>query len=285
MALPFTSLDDIINARTNGQGDDSVWFKNSTAPIAVGVWHSTWAEQGMPGAGATDSGGTQYVNGSGGSGASANFGGLGFGTISLSPQGRIGVASIVHSTQISNVVIADRLCAIGPITVTTTGSKSLTTMPALPRYTSGVGVEVWLEVTTAFTTTAGTFFLNSYTDQSGTSGNNTTNSRLATAISATIKVGDMIGPFPLLPGDTGVQALASFQVNTAPAAGAVNVVLLKRLATMVPITLAGTSNSRNLISQLPSMPIIPDGASLFAMYQAGSTTAPSLQGSFVTAYK
>lgn len=285
MALPFTTLDDLINAITNGQTDNVCWNKNSTAPIAVGVWHSTWAEQGVPGAGSTDSGGTQYVNGSGGSGASANVGGFGFNTINVSPQGRIATASIVHSSQIDSVIIADRLCAIGPVTVTSTGSKTLTTMPALPRYTSGLGVEVWLEVTTAFTTTAGSFFLNSYTNPAGTAAQNATSARLATAISATIKVGDMIGPFPLLPGDNGVKALASFQVNVAPAAGAVNVVLIKRLPTMVPIPVAGMANSRNLISQVPAMPVVPDGSTLFAMYQAGSVTAPLLNGNLVCAYK
>lgn len=285
MALPFLSLDDLINAMSSGQTDDYPFSKISAPPIAVGVWHSTWAENGTPGAGAVDSGGTQYVNGSGGSGASANKGGFGFATIALSPQGRVATAFAVASTQIGQAVLADRLCAIGPVTVSSTGSKTLTTMPALPRYTTGVGVEVWLEVTTAFTVTAGKFFLDSYTDDAGNAAQNATSSRLATAISATIKVGDMIGPFPLLPGDLGVRALASFNVNTAPTAGAVNVVLLRRLSTIVPIPVAGGSNTRNLISQVPSMPVIPDGASLFVMYQAGSVTAPNLVGNLVTAYK
>lgn len=285
MALPFTSLDDLINSMTGGYADDVPWAKFSTAPVAVGVWHSTWAEAGSPGRGGTDSGGTQYYNGSGGSGSKANAGGFGFGTVAVSPQGRICTALSVESTQVVNLLIADRLCAIGPVTVSSTGSKTLTTMPTLPRYTSGVGVEVWLEVTTAFTTTAGSFYLNSYTGNSNGSGTNATSSNVATAIASTIKVGDMIGPFPLLTPDTGVTALASFYVNTAPAAGAVNVVLLRRLQTAVPIALAGTGNSRNMITQLPAMPIIYDGATLFAMYQAGSTVAPNLYGSLTTAYK
>lgn len=284
MALPFTSLDSLINAMTGGQADDYPWAKFSAAPIAVGVWHSTWSEPGSPGRGGTDSGGTQYANGSGGSGASANKGGFGFGTVAVSPLGRIATAMSVESTQITNLLIADRLCAIGPVTVSSTGSKTLTTMPALPRYTGGIGVEVWLEVTTAFTTTAGSFYLNSYTGNVNGSATNATSSNLAIAIASTIKVGDMIGPFPLLTPDTGVTALASFYVNAAPAAGAVNVVLLRRLQTPVPIAVAGTGNSRNMITQLPSMPIIYDGATLFAMYQAGSTIAPNLYGSFTTAY-
>ena len=284
-ALPFTSLDDIINQITNGQYDDFAWSKTSTAPIAAGVWHSTWAENGAPAAGAVDSGGTQYVNGTGGSGASANKGGFGFATIAVSPQGRIGLSFTVASTQPLNAVVADRLCAIGPTTVTTTGSKTLTTLPALPRYTNGIGVEAWLEVSTAFTATAGTFFLDSYTGNSNSSGSSATSARLATAISATIKIGDMIGPFPLLPPDVGVKAIASFNVNAAPTLGAVNMVLLKRLATMTPIPIAAGANSRNLLSQLPSLPIITDGASLFVMWQAGNTTAPFLVGSFSSAYK
>lgn len=284
-ALPFTGIDDIINAITNGQTDTYAWNKQSTAPVAAGVWHSTFAEPGMPASGATDSGGTQYVNGSGGSGASANKGGFGFATISVSPQGRVGISFSAAASQPLTAVVADRLCALGPTTVTTTGSKTLTTLPALPRYTSGIGVEAWLEVTTAFTTTAGSFYLDSYTGSNNTSGTSATSSRLATAISATIKIGDMIGPFPLLPPDVGVKAIASFNVNAAPATGAVNIVLLKRLATFVPIPVAASANSRNLLSQIPALPVLTDGATLFVMWLAQNTTAPNLYGDFVSAYK
>lgn len=284
-ALPFNGLDDLINQITNGLYDDFAWSKQSTAPILAGVWHSTWAEQGNPAAGAIDSGGTQYVNGSGGSGASANKGGFGFATVNVSPQGRVGLAFMCTSTQPITAQIADRLCAIGPTTVSSTGSKTLTTLPALPRYTSGVSVEAWLEVSTAFTTTAGTFYLDSYTGNSNGAASSATSARLATAISATIKVGDMIGPFPLLPPDVGVKAVASFNVNLAPAAGAVQFVLLKRLATMVPVPVAGGGNSRNLLSQIPSLPIISDGATLFVIWQSQGTTAPNLSGNFSSAYK
>lgn len=286
MSLPFTGIDDIIAAFTAGQSDDYAWLKTSTAPIAIGVFHSTWAEAGEPAAGATDAGGTQYVNGSGGSGAAANAGGMKFAQTAISPQGRVVTAFHASSSQPAAIILADRLCAIGPTTVTTTGSKTLTTLPALPRYTNGIGVEAWLEVTTAFTTTAGSFFLDSYTGTNNAAATSATSANLATAASATIKVGDMIGPFPLLTPDTGLKAIASFNVNAAPAAGAVNLVLLKRICTMVPVQLTGgAANSRSMISQIPLLPVLADGAMLMVMYQAGATTAPNLAGSLVSAYK
>lgn len=290
MALPFVSLDDLINNMTNGQYDDFPFSKFSAGAETAGIWHSTWAEPGCPAAGATDSGGTAYVNGGtsgtgGASGASCGAGGFGFSSgINVSPKGRIATALSVSSTQPMSVVLCDRLCAIGPISITSTGSKALTTLPALPRYTNGVGVEVWLEVTTATTTSALVAYLNSYTGTTNGSGTSAGSTRTVTAISATMKVGDMIGPFPLLSPDVGVQGVASFDVSTAPAVGAVNVVLLRRLATMVPIPTAALSNTRNLLSQVPSMPQIYDGATLFLMWQ-GSTTSPNIIGNLVTAYK
>lgn len=289
--MPITSLDDLINSLSSGQGDDFPFFKFSTAPSIQGVWHSTWAEPGGPAAGSVDATGTAYVNGgTPGSGlavgASCAAGGFGFPSgIAVSPKNRFGTALSVSATQQLNVMIADRLCSIGPVTVTSTGSKTLTTLPPLPRYAGGVGVEAWLEVTTAFTGSLASFFLNSYTGSNNGSGTNATSARLATAMLATIKVGDMIGPFPLLSPDVGVQAIASFDVNVAPTAGAVNVVLLRRLPTMVPIILAATSNARNLLSQIASLPQLFDGASLFAMYQPVGTTAPSIFGHFASAYK
>lgn len=284
MALPFTGVDDVNAAIALGQYDDYQWQKLGPASIAAGVWCTTWNIAGAPGAGSTDSGGTQYVNGSGGSGASANKGGLVFAQTNVSPMGRVGLEFGVSSSQITSAILADRLCAIGPITVSTAGSQALITMPALPRYTNGLGVEVWLEVTTAFATTAGTFFLDSYTGTSNPAATSAGSTNVATAASATIRIGNMIGPLPLLAPDLGVTAVASFNVGTAPSAGAVNVVLLRRLATLVPVQAPGAA-SRNLLAQIISAPVIPDGSSLFIMYQSGITTAAQMCGNFVSAYK
>lgn len=286
MSLPFPNLQAIYAAIAAGQYDDFVFNKTGLSASVAGNWMSTWADVGIPIAGSTDSGGTQYVNGSGGSGASANKGAFTFAQPAVSPQGRVGVEFGVASTQPVNAIVADRLCAIGPITVTATGSIALTTLPALPRYTDGFGVEVWLEVTTAFVTNAGAFFLDSYTGTASPAATSAGSGNLAVASAATQKVGTMIGPFPLLAADAGVKAVASINCTVAPTAGAVNVVLLKRLPTLCVVPLAGTANSTNLAAQLMSLPVIPDGASLFVMYQTLSTSVDTtIDGHFLSAFQ
>lgn len=286
MSLPFTGLADIENAFASGQYDILYLEKGSAMQSnAIGGWVSSWLAAGNPAPGSTDSGGTQYVNGGGGSGASANAGGLVFGYDSISPQGRILTSFGATCSIASSFIVADRLCAIGPISVTSTGSKALTTLPALPRYTNGIGVEAWLEVSTAFTTTAPAFYLDSYTGSNNGSGTNAGSGSAITALGATLLVGDMIGPLPLLTPDVGVKGVASFNVSTAAGAGAVNLVLLRRLATFVQIPVTNEANSVNLISQIPCMPIIPDGSTLFVMRQAVNTSLPNELCEFAFAYK
>lgn len=285
MALPFPSLASIQAAIAAGQYDDAAFLKAGGNGSTAGFWRSTWALAGTPAAGSTDAGGTQYVNGSGGSGASANVGGLSFATPAVTPKGRILTAFMATSNQMGSVVIADRLCAIAGISVASTGSKTLTTLPALPRWTNGIGVEVWLEVTTATTTTAFAAFMDSYTGSNNGSGTSAGSGNAITASAAALSVGNMVGPLLPLTPDVGVTGVASINIVTAAAAGVVNVVLLRRLATLVPIVTSNEANGVNLLSQIPTLPIIVDGTTLMVMFQAGNTTGAQVSGQVSSVYQ
>lgn len=283
MALPFTGLAGIITAMQSEH--ELVAINKVGSAGTVGYWVTPWNNAGSPLAGGTDSSGTQYVNGSGGSGAHANVGGFVVpDQINVAPAGRILVAVEMAASTASSILIYDRLCAIGPLAVTSTGSISLSSLPSLPRYTSGFGVEAWLQVTTAFGATVMQAYLNSYTGTGNGSGTSalTTDTIVAPA---SAKVDTMIGPFPLLVGDNGISAISSFDISVASSAGAVNFVLLRRFAVLVPDLVSGEANSRNTVSQIPCTPIIYDGATLSIMYMAGSTSAGNLVGQATFAYQ
>lgn len=122
------------------------------------------------------------------------------------------------------VWLMDRLVGVGQ-SIVGTGDKTINST-ALPRYTTGEDVMVFLEVTTITATTLPVISLASYTNQAGASG------RAGASLSwpsAVQEVNSWIGPMPLQSGDSGVRSVETINVSAAPSAGVVNVVLAKPL--------------------------------------------------------
>jgi hypothetical protein len=270
----FSSYDNLISAITqSGQFTDFNFFKVSAADLAAGVWHSCWLDVGFPGAGATPGAagsGTTYDGTS-----THNNGGMGFAAVS--PASRFGLSFGAVATQSLSLQLYDRLVATSGILTTSTGSKTATTV-ALPRYTSGLDVEAWLECTATCTGTVPAVHLLSYTGNvngSGQVGGNIT-------LPGLLKAGDMI-QLPLASGDTGVTAVSTINVDTAGTVGTFNLVLLKPLAT-IPLT-ADVWNERDLIMQIAGLPQVFDTACLCLKWLATTTTAPNIWGQIRTAYE
>lgn len=268
----FTSYDDIINEITvNGKKYEWNFFKVPSAAEAAGVWHSLWTAVGTPGAGAAPATtpGTVYDDAAG----SINF------PDQASDQKHL-LALAGMSSQHATLMLYDRLVAVSGISVASTGNKTVNS-DALPRYTDGVDVQVWLEVTTATTTTAAVCSLNSYTanDSIGSGRSGGTITFPATATNQDV----LVGPMPLQSGDRGVKSVeVGLNVGTAASAGVVNVVLLKPLA-FLPLT-QGISNERDLVLQITSMPRIYDGASLALAVCPGTSNNGNLWGRVVVGY-
>jgi hypothetical protein len=277
--MPFTSYDSIISAiQTSGQTDLSSFNKNEANVAANNCWHQDWQTAGFPIAGGIDATGTQYVNGSGGSGASANYGGLNFSQISVSTKTRHALSFGLASSQ---NMLYDRLCGIGNLSVTSTGSITLSTLPALPRYTNGVGVQAWVEVTNAFSTTAPVFYLNSYTGTSSASGTSAGSSNTLSAPQNNTPANNVFGPFPLAAGDIGVKQISSIYVSTASSSGIVKIILLYPLA-VIPVQV-NTWNERDFVFQSTLLPQIYDGASL-GMMVFNTSAAATYTGYMLSAY-
>jgi hypothetical protein len=75
-------------------------------------------------------------------------------------------------------------------------------------------------------------------------------------------------------GDTGVQSVQTVTISAASGAGVAALVLARPILS-IPITTAGIMAERDLVTQLPSLPRIVDGACLTWLYFAGAATAAS----------
>jgi hypothetical protein len=157
---------------------------------------------------------------------------------------------------------------------------------ALTRYTGtdAKDNEVWLEVSTATTTTAPVVNLNSYTSSDGStglSGGSVTFPAAATNV-------DTLIPLPLHETERGARSVeAGLNVGTAASAGVVSVLIVRRLAT-VPIYLAGLASppaiEMNFLDDVLSLPRIYDNACLGLAYQTGSPNVPTMSGTITVAY-
>lgn len=268
----FSSYDDLIAEVTqNGKFYDLDFFKTGTAMQGAGVWHSFWKRVGMPAAGSdpATTPGTQYAN----TGGSINFPAQATDFKHLLTFGCV-------ATQSCTVMLYDRLVGVSALSLTTTGAKTVNSS-ALTRYTGtgARGVQAWLEVTTATTTTQAVVNLNSYTNENGTtgqSGGNATFPAAATVVDTMIQL-------PVGGSDQGIRSVeAGLNVGTAAAAGAVNLVLIKPLVT-IPL-IQNIWNERDLVLDLTSLPRLFDGASLGLAVLAQSATAVNLTGKVRAAY-
>ncbi len=127
-------------------------------------------------------------------------------------------------------ILYDELSVGSTVSINTTGSKTINT-PALTRYTSGVGVEAWVVVTTAGTTTAPILNLNSYTDPNDNAGQA---GATVTFGSVTLGVNNAY-LLPVATGDTGVKAVASINVATAGGGSAAAKVVLVKPILILPL--------------------------------------------------
>lgn len=160
----------------------------------------------------------------------------------------------------------------------TTAAQTLLGTPTL-RYTNGAGCRLFQVQTAVAGATAQNIAI-SYTDQSGNTGNTLpvtvamTASAIVGHVSHSGTAANNYGPFlPLASGDSGVQNVATVTMSAANT-GTFALVLARPLAT-ITLSVAGLMTEKDLLNQIPSMPIIKDGACLAWLWGAGAATAAS----------
>lgn len=157
-------------------------------------------------------------------------------------------------------------------------AQNLTGTPTL-RYANGAGCRLFQVQTAVAGATAQNIAL-SYTNQAGTTGRTMpvtvamTASGIAGHISHSGVAASNYGPFlPLASGDSGVRNVASVTFSAANT-GTSALVLAKPLA-QITLGVSALSHEKDLLNQIPSLPVIVDGACLTWIYTAGAATAAS----------
>ena len=160
----------------------------------------------------------------------------------------------------------------------TTSAQTLVGTPTL-RYTNGEGCRMYWVQTAAAGATAQNIAL-SYTDQAGNTGNALgatvamTASGIAGHISHAGTAANNYGPFlPLASGDTGVRSVQT--VTFSAANTGTGALCIARPLAQITLSVAGLMTEKDLLNQIPSLPVINDGACLVWLYGAGAATAAS----------
>jgi hypothetical protein len=280
--MGFATYDALIDAIKNGQVDQFSWYKTGGS-YSGGTASSTWSLSGLPGAGnyTGTSLAAQQVNGSttGAINFAAPPGGktrhifaVGAGSDALTgPGGHTGV-----------IIIYDRLLYYPGISHTTTSAQNLDNTNTLPRYTDGLGVMAWLEVTTALGSTAQNVTL-TYTNDAGTSGQSTGAQAIITSAS-TPRFAHTFLFFPMAGTDKGIRSVQTVTFSAANSAGVSALVLGFPLA-VVPLPDQGLYAERDLAVQIPSLPKLEDNHALgIIRWFGGSVNTALTQGLIQTAW-
>lgn len=262
--MAVTTLDGLTAALTNGETIS--FLKSSATAEGAGTWHSLWAVSGYPGAGAAQ--GT--LNGAVPTDATA--GSFPF-TNAVGGSNYLGYISASGATA-GTLILYDRLWHNSTLNGTLTTAQNIT-FPGLTRYTNGTGVEVWLEIYSAWGATAATVTV-SYTDQDGNAGASGT----IAYPTGTPSVGQMI-PMTLASGDSGVRAVASATLSVSTGtAGNAGLTMMKRIVT-IPIQTLNVAAIGNAFST--GLREIINDACLAFQVQCSTTSTGIISGDLTIA--
>ena len=241
------------------------YIKTVSRTGLVATPESTFDQNGSPGAGTLAGSSTA-------AGVVPTSATTGFPVINAFGSGNTGYLSgIEFGNQVtSRLTLFDMLFKAGAYAYTA-GTTNLSSQPSysarLPNTDYG-GLEIWLEVSTAFVTGTSWQVQVTYTNQSGTTGRTSVITAAMTA--ANLILGRMV-QLPLQAGDTGVQKIESVVVTnggTAMTAGAFNILVLRRLW-QGRVNAANSGDKHDLMRT--GMPVVFADSALVAVVTADST--------------
>lgn len=191
-------------------------------------------------------------------------------------------ASVVSASATSVPTFFQLIDIIGFIpvsTVTTTGAQTILGSQTYPRYADGKGVKAY--ITPVVVMGAGTPTIQlSYTNPASVAGRLTPVAPSLPIANTTAPVGQIVysgtgvgkvGPgMPLQAGDNGILSIQSVNLSATMTSGVLAIVLYKEIGLPVPLTTLGVPGERDFFNQLPSMPVVPDGACLSWLQLAGA---------------
>src|SRR3970040_1782745 len=201
----ITPYDGIISARAGGKAFDITWSKTSITTVA-NTYSTLYRAGGLPVAGT-------YTNIPGGAAHTrASTGAWSTGLIDPTNPDKKYMLTLgfTHASALNMLILIDLLVAAGNILATTASAQTVNST-ALTRYTTGAGVVLTFDITTALSATAHNMTVNSYTNQAGTAAQ-TTGAQTGLSggiVMRLVPVG--LGPFmQLATGDYGVRSVEQY---------------------------------------------------------------------------
>jgi hypothetical protein len=282
--MAIQSMDQLVSALSAGQKWRNDWNKNAlpTTAQAAGQWYDLFSGAGNPTASTILGTGTNLTF-QPLTDATTNASGMMHGGAVSPSVKQLLNASVFSAAPTSAPAVFMLVDMLGffPITTTTVvGAQTLLGTQTLPRYADGKGVQAYLVPSTVMGAGTPTVQM-SYTKPGGTAGRLTPTTPSLPIVNATAPVGSIAyagtgagkyGPFmPLAAGDNGVLSVQSINFSATMTSGVMNLVLCRPICT-IPITTVGVAGERDLLNQLPSAPIIYDGACLNWLMYAGAAT-------------
>lgn len=193
-------------------------------------------------------------------------------------------ASVVSAAATSAPAFFQLVDLIGFIpvsTVTVATAQTVLGSQVYPRYANGKGVKAMIVPVVVMGAGTPTLQLN-YTNPSSVAGRVTPVAPSLPIANATAPVGQILhsgtgvgkyGPsIPLMGGDNGILSIQSITQSATMTSGVYAIVLYKEIGLPLPLTTIGVPAERDFFNQLPSMPVIPDGACLSTIMLAGAAT-------------
>lgn len=281
LALPIMGLgtiqsyDDIIANRRTTNRPDVIWYK--TWPTTVsGQWSSMLRATGTPGAMSF----TAIPGGNVQSRSSAGSGSIFWDTASASTDRCLLTFGYTSSAAINMALLADILVTAGSIAVDNTAKTVNTT--ALTRNTTGEGVCITYEVTTALSATNAGTLQTTYTNQAGTGSQVTPNDTLTiSGITNRLQPLANAGANPspcqfLAAGDYGVRSVQTATSASATATTGVLALILYNPLMFVPGIAANAYLERDSTAQIDGLTYLAkdsgnDYGALGLFIHAGST--------------
>jgi len=274
----FTSYNDILAAIVANQvitgeatfpgGDEPfTLFKSGPTCQGAGTWMSLWYATGFPAAGVSPAvtPGTAYDDTAGG--------------ILFQPDQSPLIKHLLswgaHSSVQASYLLYDRLVGVAGVALAAPGNQTIESV-ALPRYTDGIGVCAALEISTP-STAAGTFSLNSYTNE-----HDAESAGPSFSLPAAVTVLRAWIPVPLKAGDHGIKHASTINMSVVATAAVCTFVLYKPLAVLALPT--SCWNEKDLVLQLAALPCIYDGATLALLQMPTATTATTFWSQLRAAY-
>jgi hypothetical protein len=210
----ITTYDGIIGARAGGLANDIAIGKLSITTVASN-WSTLFRAGGFPAAGTY----TDIPGGAAHDRTNTGAWSVGLSNPANPNKKYLLTTGYVHSVAPNMILLVDLLVAAGGILATVNTAQTVNSA-ALTRYTDGKGVLMTFDVTTLLSNTAHNMQVNKYTNQDGTTDQDTgavagTN---AAAVQRLVPIG--LGPFmQLAAGDYGVRSVEEYTNSVALAAG------------------------------------------------------------------